>query len=125
MNKKGQTMKRLTQLTIAIAMLLPLVAVAQTTTTRTVTWTAPVVVPGVTTAAVSYIFQWRTVGAAGWTTATGAITSPSFTLDIPTGTAVECRVAGIDAQGHQGPWSPTSDPYTYATPGACSKPVWQ
>ena len=116
-------MKRLTQLTIAIAMLLPLVAAAQTTTTRTVTWTAPVV-DATHTPAVSYIFQWRQVGAAGWTTATGAITSPSFPVDIPTGTAVECRVAGIDAQGHQGPWSPTSDPYTYATPGACSKPVW-
>ena len=122
MNKKGQTMKRLTQLTIAIAMLLPLVAVAQTTTTRTVTWTAPVV-DATHTAAVSYIFQWRTVGAAGWTTATGAITSPSFTLDIPTATPVECRVAGIDAQGHQGPWA-TSDPYTYTTPGSCGKPVW-
>jgi hypothetical protein len=108
---------------VAVAILLPITVTAQTAVTKTVTWTAPAVTP-VYSEAVSYILQWRIVGAAGWTTATPNPTTSTFNLAIPTAVAVECRVAGVDIDGHQGDWSVTSDPYTWKKPAACGKPVW-
>lgn len=111
------------KLLIAFVLLLPITVGAQTTVNRTLTWTAPAV-DATHSAAVSYILQWRIVGAAGWTTATPNPTTSSFSLAIPTGVAVEARVAGVDSFGGVGDWSPISDPYTYKVPGGCGKPVW-
>lgn len=116
-------MKRTIYAIVALSLLMPLIVSAQTTVTKTVTWTAPAV-DATHSAATSYILQWRTVGAAGWTTATPNPTTNTFNLGIPTGVAVEARVAGVDAEGHVGDWSPTSDPYTWKQPSACGKPVW-
>jgi hypothetical protein len=114
------------RLLIAFAMLLPLVvntAGAQTTATVTVTWTAPAV-DATHSPAVSYILHWRTVGATAWITATPNPTTNTFSLTIPVGVACEAEVAGVDAQGHVGDWSPVSDPYTWKRPSGCGKPVW-
>lgn len=116
-------MKRILMAAVAVAILLPMVVSAQTTVSKTITYTAPAV-DATHSAAVSYILQWRKVGDVGWTTVTPnpTITAPSF--DIPTGFALEARVAGVDADGHVGDWSVTSDPYTWKKPGACGKPTW-
>lgn len=116
-------MKRLTQLLIIAAVLLPLTVVAQTTVTRTLTWTAPVV-DATHSAAVAYIVNWRAVGAPTWTPLASNPTTTSVAIEIPTGVAVEARVQAIDSFGNIGVFSAVSDPYTHKVPGACGKPSW-
>lgn len=125
MNTKpeGRGMKRLAQLTIAIALLMPMTVAAQTTATRTVTWTAPVVDAG-HSAAAAYFVNWRVVGAPSWTQVSPNPTTPSVAIEIPTGVAVEARVQAVDSFGYIGPWSQTSDPHTAKVPGGCGKPAW-
>lgn len=116
-------MKRILMAAVAVAILLPITVTAQTTATVTVTWTAPAV-DATHSPAVSYILHWRQVGAPAWTTATPNPTTNTFVLTIPTGVPCEAEVAGVDAQGHVGDWSPISDPYTWKRPNGCGKVVW-
>ncbi len=108
---------------LALAMLASVTVSAQTTTTRTVTWTAPVV-DATHSEAVAYIVNWRSVGATAWTQVQPNPTTPSCVIEIPTGVAVEARVQGIDSAGNIGVWSLTSNPYTHKVPAACGKPSW-
>ncbi|MBK9496758.1 MAG: hypothetical protein IPO08_20095 [Xanthomonadales bacterium] len=116
-------MKRALQLFLAVLLLPPLVAVSQTTVTRTLTWTAPVV-DATHSAAAAYIVNWRPVGAASWTLVAPNPTTPTASIEIPTGVAVEARVQAVDSFGNIGPWSPLSDPYTQKVPSGCGKPSW-
>lgn len=116
-------MKRILMAATAALLLMPMIVSAQTTVTKTVTWTAPVV-DATHSAPAYYILQWHPVGTVSWTTVTPNPTTTSASVDIPTGVAVECRVMAVDAAGGAGPWSPTSDPYTSKVPNACGKPAW-
>lgn len=116
-------MKRILMAAVAVAILLPITVTAQTTVTKSVTWTAPAV-DATHSAAVYYVLQWRPVGAANWTQVSPSPTTTSAMIDITTGVAVECRVMAVDASGGLGPWSVVSDPYTFKVPGGCGKPVW-
>lgn len=116
-------MKRIAQLLVVLALLVPMTVTAQTTTTRTLTWTAPVV-DATHSAAVAYIVNWRAVGASTWTLVTPNPTTPSCPVEIPTGVTVEARVQAVDSFGNIGVWSPLSDPYTHKVPGSCGKPSW-
>ena len=116
-------MKRFLMAATTALLLVPMIVSAQTTVTKTVTWTPPAV-DATHTAATSYIAQWRVVGSTAWITATPNPATATFNLAFPASTPVEVRVAGIDSQGHQGDWSLTSDPYTWLQPGACGKPSW-
>lgn len=115
-------MKRMTMIVAALAMLVPLTIVAQTTVTRTVTWDAPVV-DELHSEPVSYVLQWRAVGATAWVSITHASAITTAQLEIPIGTKIEARVAAVDALGRQGEFSDISQ-YTYKVPAGCGKVRW-
>ena len=117
-------MKRMIKSLIVLALLVPMVVTAQTTVTRTLTWTAPAV-DATHSPAVAYIVNWRPVGAPSWTLVTPNPTVTNCPVEIPTGAAVEARVQAVDSFGTIGVWSQLSDPYTHKVPGACGKPAWQ
>lgn len=52
-------------------------------------------------------------------------TATSYLFTLESGHTYRVHVAGVDAQGRQGPWSADSDPYTpdLGAPGAPSKPI--
>ena len=120
MNKKGQTMKRLTQLTIAIA-IAGLAVVANTAPQNvTYTWTAPTTGSPV----VSYEVDRSLDGGTTWTLYT-TTTSASAVVVAPDLTPIVIRVRAVDGLGRKGAYSLTSDPYTNdpGPPGACGKPT--
>lgn len=55
----------------------------------------------------------------------GTSTTTSLVLTLPIGATYTVRVAGIDAQDRQGPYSSPSDPYTpdLGPPGQPGKPI--
>jgi hypothetical protein len=114
-------MKRLTQLIIIAAVLLPMVvgAVPQNVT---YTWTAPTT----GSPAVSYeVFRSLDNGTTWTLYATP--TAPSAVVVAPDLTPIIVRVRAVDALGRKGMYSESSDPYTNdpGPPGACSKPARQ
>lgn len=114
-------MKRLTQLTIAAAMLLSLCVPATAQTTNvTYTWTAPTTGSPV----VSYEVERSTDNGSTWTLYT-TTTSPSAAVAAPALQTIIVRVRGADSLGRKGPWSVNSDPYMNdpGPPGACGKPT--
>lgn len=99
-------------------------ASAQTTTMNiTYTWTAPTTGSPVHHYVVQASFnggQFSTVAGLEPTTRTATITAP-------VGVPVQVRVAGVDAQNRQGPYSEASDPFVpdAGAPGVPSKPIRQ
>lgn len=113
-------MKRAIAILVSVVLLAAL-AIGQTTTvdvryrTTAPTTGSPVAV---------YAWQVSTDGGATWTNARTS-TGVEVVLSLAAGVPVLVRVAGIDAQDRQGPWSPVSDPYTpdAGAPGGCGKPA--
>ena len=62
------------------------------------------------------------VDGAGWIRLALEPMTPVITIDQETNKAYRVRVAGVDAEGHMGPFSEASDEYTYGAPGGCGKP---
>jgi hypothetical protein len=115
-------MKRAAMLMIAVALLLPMVVGAQTTTMPfTYTTTAPTTGNPV----VTYEWQYSPNAVVAWI-ASGTSTGLSKVINLPVGVACIVRVRGIDALGQAGAWSPVADPNTpnAGPPGACGKPSW-
>jgi hypothetical protein len=113
-------MKRLTQLTIAAAMLLSLcVPAAAQTTNVTYTWTAP------TTGSTAVGYEVETSVDGGAFALYTTTTSPSAVVAVQALTTVIVRVRGVDSLGRKGPYSVNSDPYMNdpGPPGACGKPT--
>jgi predicted phage tail protein len=115
-------MKRLTQLIIIAAVLLPMVVGAQTgTITVTYTTTAP------TTGNPFVSLEWQVSANNGstWSPA-GTSTTLSKAIPLAVGGTYIVRVRAIDALGQAGIWSPAADPNTPngGAPGACGKPTW-
>jgi hypothetical protein len=90
------------------------VAGAQQTTEVQATWTAPTTGTPVET----YILQLSVDEGPFTTYATTDTTNATITVEALR--TYVARVAGVDAQDRQGPWSETSDPYTFdpGPPGA-------
>ncbi len=106
-------------LTLAVLLVGTLPAQAQTTVQVTATWTAPSTGSPVH----HYVVQLSTNG--GAYQAAGTTTTTSVTLTLTVGSTYTVRVAGVDAQSRQGPYSLPSDPYTpdLGPPGQPGKPI--
>lgn len=119
-------MKRTTKINVTLALVLLTTALlatsasAQTTTVNvSYTWTAPT-----TGTAVHHYVVEAKVGTGNFTQV-GTTATNSYTLTAAVGLAHQIRVAGVDAQDRQGPFSVASDAYTpdAGAPSAPGKPV--
>lgn len=113
--KKPIIIKAALLITLGLMMTMGSQAMAQTEMETSYTWTAPV---GGSTV-VHYVIQHREDSGA-WTTL-GTTPTNTYTLNLSVGHAHEIRVAGVDAEDRQGPFSVPSDPYV-PDPGAPQQP---
>ena len=106
-------------LTLMATLLIAAAAPAQTTTDLDYRWTAPS-----TGSAVDHYVVQHSVDGTNWTTV-ATVTSAEYTLAATFGEPHQLRVAGVDADDRQGPWSDPSDPYTpdAGAPGQPGKPI--
>lgn len=117
MSKCARTIKILGVI-ITLSLLGALPAAAQTVQVNA-TWTPPTEGSPVD----HYVLQLSTDG--GPFATVGSVTVPSYTLELEIDHEYIARVAGIDAQDRQGPWSLPSDPYNpdLGAPGQPGKPI--
>lgn len=101
-------------------LLLPAVASAEIELTYA--WTAPTTGSPVE----YYVCETRTEGAE-WGECGGQAATEQLTVLVSDGVqGFQIRVAGVDAFGRQGPWSPASDPFSEAgAPGSPTLPILQ
>lgn len=94
-------------------------ALAQTEVPVNYSWTAPV-----TGSPVDHYVVEHSLNGGAWTQV-GTASSNTFTLTASVGDAHQIRVAGVDAQDRQGPYSSPSDPYSpdVGPPGQPGKPI--
>jgi len=100
------TIKGILALAILTTLLFPAYTPAQTSVDVQYVWTAPTT----GTPVVHYVVQHSTDSSA-WVTL-GNVTELTYTLSAEPGVSHQIRVAGVDAQGRQGPYSAPSEPYT-------------
>ena len=86
----------------------------------TYTWTAPT-----SGSAVDHYVVQHSVNGAPFVTINASVTGNTYLLTASYEDEHSIRVAGVDSQGRQGPWSVASDPYTpsLGSPGQPGKPV--
>jgi len=86
----------------------------------TYTWTAPT-----TGSPVDHYVVQHSVDGGAWVTVATDVTGTTYVLSAEYDHQHQIRVAGVDAQGRQGPFSEPSDPYTptLGAPGQPGKPV--
>lgn len=86
----------------------------------TYTWTAPT-----TGSPVDHYIVQHSVDGGAWVTVADNVTETTYVLSADYDHQHQIRVAGVDAQGRQGPFSEPSDPYTptLGAPGQPGKPV--
>jgi hypothetical protein len=84
------------------------------------TWTAPTTGSPVD----HYVVQHSQDGGT-WVTIDENVPSNSYTLTAAYDVEHSIRVAGVDAEGRQGPWSVASEPYTpsLGAPGQPGQPI--
>ena len=106
-------------LTLLVTAMMATGAAAQTTTDLNYQWSAPV-----TGSPVDHYIVEHSVDGGTWTQV-GTTTTASYTLTAAYGQAHRIRVAGVDADDRQGPYSDPSDPYTpdAGAPGQPGKPI--
>jgi len=106
-------------LPLVLVLLAASFANAQTTLNVTYNWTAPT-----TGSAVHHYVVQKSEAGGSWSQV-GTATTTAFVLAATTGIAVQIRVAGVDSQSRQGPWSAASDAYSpdAGAPGQPGKPV--
>lgn len=94
-------------------------AAAQTSVEVSATWEPPTEGSPV----VHYVFQLSVDG--GAFTTVGTVEGTTYELELEIGHTYVARVAGVDAQDRQGPWSLPSEPYSPDTgpPGQPGKPM--
>ena len=110
--------RNVTVLAFLVAALGAAPAVAQTMDVA-YQWNAPTT----GSAVVNYIVQ-QSIDGGAWTQV-GTAPSTNYTLAATIGVSHRVRVAGVDAQSRQGPFSLPSDPYTPdpGAPGQPGKPI--
>jgi hypothetical protein len=109
-----------TMFAVLLAVLLPAAAVqAQTEMPVSYNWTAPT-----SGTAVEFYVVEHSVDGGPWAPV-GTVDTNSYTLNATVGVSHRVRVAGVDAQNRQGPFSLPSDPYSpdAGAPGQPGKPV--
>lgn len=113
-------MRKAFTMVIAVLLFSTLVFGQTTSLNLTWNWSAPT-----TGSAVHHYVVQSSSNATTWTTLTTQPTTNSVTLSCPVGVNIQIRVAGVDAQGRQGPWSEASDPFVpdAGAPGAAGKPI--
>lgn len=107
-------------MTLVVALLVGAMAIGQTTTINlTYNWS----IPTTGSAVHHYVVQASSNGTT-WSTLSTQPTTNSVTVAAPVGVQIQIRVAGVDAQGRQGPWSEAADPFVpdAGAPGAPGKP---
>jgi hypothetical protein len=106
-------------LAILVAVLVPTQAPAQTTVDVQYGWTAPT-----TGSPVDYYVVQHSIDGGNWVNV-GNVSQLTYTLTAEYGVSHQIRVAGVDAEGRQGPFSQPSDPYTpdAGSPGQPGKPI--
>jgi len=112
-------LKSIVALAILTVVLVPGHALAQTTVDVAYVWTAPTTGSPVD----HYVVQHSADGGA-WVTL-GTAPDLSFTLSAEYGVSHRIRVAGVDAQNRQGPYSLPSEAYTpdAGAPGQPGQPI--
>jgi len=116
-------MKTIFKSTVALAILVALIApghaLAQTSVDVQYAWTAPT-----TGSPVDHYLVQHSADGGSWVNL-GNVNELTYTLSAEYGVSHQIRVAGVDAQGRQGPFSQPSDPYTpdAGSPGQPGKPI--
>lgn len=104
------------------ALAIPGLAPAQTIDTMSVSyqWSAPTTGSTVD----HYVVEHEINGSNSWTTE-GQTDTNSYTLELTVGQSHRIRVAAVDAEGRQGPWSVPSDSHSPdpGAPGQPGKPI--
>ncbi len=116
--KQWKRLSLITTLALLTMLLAASAVMAQATVTYT--WTAPT-----TGSAVDhYVIQHSEDGGA-WITVEDEQATNAYALTAAYDAEHRIRVAGIDTQGRQGPWSVASDPYTptLGAPGQPGQPI--
>jgi hypothetical protein len=111
---------KITMFAMVIAAVLPAAsALAQTDIPVNYNWTAPS-----TGSPVDHYIVEHSVNGGTWTLVATA-TENSYTLTATTGQSHQIRVAAVDADDRQGPYSLSSDPYMpdAGAPGQPGKPI--
>ncbi len=117
-------MKQRTRIQILVTLtaltILAVAATAQAQEVVTYTWAAPTTGSPVD----HYVIQHSEDGGA-WVTVQDSQSTNSYMLTAAFDAEHSIRVAGIDAQGRQGPWSVASEPYTptLGAPGQPGQPI--
>ena len=106
-------------LAILVAVLVPAPAPAQTTVEVEYVWPAPA-----TGSPVDHYVVEHSADGGSWVSL-GSVSQLSYILDAEYGVSHQIRVAGVDAEGRQGPFSLPSDAYTpdAGAPGQPGKPI--
>ena len=111
---------KITMFAVMLAVILPAASsLAQTEMPVSYTWTAP----STGTPVEFYTIQ-HSVDGGNWTQIATS-TENTFTLSATVGQSHQIRVAGVDADNRQGPFSVASDPYLpdAGAPGQPGKPI--
>ena len=116
-------MKAMIKSTAALAILFTVLvstqALAQTSVDVQYQWTAPT-----TGSPVDHYVVQHSMDGGNWVNV-GNVSQLAYTLTADYGVSHQIRVAGVDVQGRQGPYSQPSDPYTpdAGSPGQPGKPI--
>jgi len=117
---RTMTLLKISIFAVLIATVLPVSSsLAQTDMPVGYTWTAPT-----TGTPVEFYVVQHSVDGGQWTQI-GTTDTNSYTLNAAVGQSHQIRVAGVDADDRQGPFSQSSDPYTpdAGAPGQPGKPI--
>lgn len=117
MTKRNRMIPTLAAL-VALSLLSALPAAAQTVQVSA-SWSPPTEGSPVH----HYILQLSTDG--GPFTTVGSVEGTTYVMELEVGSTYVARVAGVDAQDRQGPWSLDSEPYSpdLGPPGQPGKPM--
>ena len=113
------TLLKITMFAVLIAIMLPATSVLAQEVQVNYSWTAPT-----TGTPVDHYVVQHSIDGGQWTEI-GTTDENSFTLSATMGQSHQIRVAGVDAQDRQGPYSVASDPYLpdAGAPGQPGKPI--
>jgi len=116
---KNKTLKLVLLALLSLSLLAAAPAGAQTTVTLDYTWTVPATGSPVD----HYVIEHSVNG--GSFVQVGASSTNTYSLQASVGDSHRIRVAGVDDQDRQGPFSLASDPHTpdVGPPGQPGKPI--
>ncbi len=116
---RTMTLLKITMFAVLLAVVLPAAASFAQEIPVSYTWTAPT-----TGTPVEFYVVQHSVNGGQWTQVDTS-TENTYTLSATAGESHQIRVAGVDADDRQGPFSVASDPFTpdAGAPGQPGKPI--